>query len=508
MSKPFSIPYTWSLALGTFLLSLGVLFLGFLVDRSNFWQVLWNFSAAFAGYFLLIQVRMKSDKERKRRLLLPLIFFGLLLRLLLVFAFPLLSDDVYRFIWDGQLLRSGISPFAQLPAYYMETGQGVEGLSRELFSHLNSPAYHSIYPPIAQLVFTTATSLSPHSWWGAAVCMKLFLLAAEMGTLAIFWRLLKEWNLPLERLLLYWLNPLILVEIMGNLHFEGAMIFFLLLALWAFVQSRWLLAAVGFSFSVASKLLPLMFLPFLLVRLWRAGRSWPFWQFSLVFGILTSLLFAPLLLAGLAANFGSSLDLYFRKFEFNASLYYIAREIGYHQTGWNQIEKIGPAMGKVAAAIILGFAFVEALYQRSGLPNWRTFIRRVYERLFPSLLPVQWGIKPATWLSQPLANWLILPNLWLFSFCVYLLAATTVHPWYLSLPIVLCCFTNWRFPLLWSFLIVLTYTNYTSFPYEENYYLLAVEYLAVIVFFLYEWQRNYRIAASQRSAVWASQPLR
>jgi hypothetical protein len=34
-------------------------------------------------------------------------------------------------------------------------------------------------------------------------------------------------SLPRTNLLFYWLNPLIIVEIMGNLHFEGVMVFFL-----------------------------------------------------------------------------------------------------------------------------------------------------------------------------------------------------------------------------------------------------------------------------------------
>lgn len=491
MSRFLAIPYTWSLAVGAFLLSLGVLFLGFVVDRSNFWQVFIGFSLAFAGYLAIVRVRMTNHKHRKRRLLLPLVFFGLLLRLLLLFAFPLLSDDVYRFIWDGHLLRAGINPLSNLPAYYMEAEQAVGGLTPDLFALLNSPEYYTIYPPLAQAVFTVATSIAPNSWWGSAVLMKLFLLAAEIGTFYLLWQLLKAWSMPRERLLLYWLNPLILVEIMGNLHFEGAMIMFLLLALWALIQARWWLAGAAFALSVASKLLPLMFLPFLIVRLWRRGRSQAFWYFSMAFGGLCLLLFAPLLATGLSGNFGSSLELYFRKFEFNASLYYIAREIGYQQTGWNQIAVIGPALARGVAVFILLFAWVEALYRRSGANSWRIYAKEVYRKLFPSSLPLsRLATSPIKNKKKPV-NWQVLPSLWLFAFVVYLLGATTVHPWYLSLPIVLCCFSSWRFPLVWSFFIVLTYTNYTTVPYQENLYLLVLEYALVVLFFVYEaWKRG------------------
>ncbi|MEO0876545.1 MAG: hypothetical protein AAFY48_18235 [Bacteroidota bacterium] len=91
-------------------------------------------------------------------------------------------------------------------------------------------------------------------------------------------RLLRYWSLPEERVLWYALNPLIIVEVVGNLHFEGAMIFFLLLGLWALLRwkgsdNKWWLAisAVAMAMAVSSKLLPLLFFPFLIRRLgwWR-----------------------------------------------------------------------------------------------------------------------------------------------------------------------------------------------------------------------------------------------
>jgi hypothetical protein len=54
----------------------------------------------------------------------------------------------------------------------------------------------------------------------------------------------------------------------------------------------------------------------------------------------------------------------------------------------------------------------------------------------------------------------------------------------------LCCFTHWRFPLVWSFLIMLTYTNYLTEPYQENLWLVTVEYLAVAGFAFWESRRH------------------
>jgi hypothetical protein len=480
------------IGIGMLLLTAGVVYLGFEVNRTEFWSLFGAFVVAFMGYLLLV-FRPAPGQLRW------LIGLGILLRIALVFAFPLLSDDVYRFIWDGNLVTAGENPFAQLPAYYLEASNAVPGLTQELFDKLNSPDYYTIYPPVAQGVFTVAAWLSPDSWYGAAIVMKLFLLACELGSLWVMWQLfgarpqvqkrVKEHggsalgnsgNRPIDqqpKLLFYWLNPLILVEIMGNLHFEGAMVFFLLLTYYLLQRSKWVAAAAAMAASVASKLLPLMLLPLLIRRLTRSSEAstqvkrvlenvgdlviksywqtlWtnsrPFRVFSLAFGISCGLFFAPLLLSeGFLSGFSSSLELYQKKFEFNASLYYLARAYGYLDVGWNQIAVFGPWLAKASAAGILLLALLD---------------RR--------------------------SDWASLPVGWLWAFALYLLCATTVHPWYLSVPIMLCCFTRWRFPLVWSFLIMLTYTNYLTEPYRENLWLVSVEYLLVAGFAFWEWRRR------------------
>lgn len=446
------------LIIGGLLLSAGILFTAFGLDRTIGSQLMLAFLLSFAGYALLLSSSSSIQSQNFR----ALIGLGIALRLLLVFAFPTLSDDVYRFIWDGQLINAGINPFAQLPAYYLEAGHEVPGLTQALFNRLNSPDYYTIYPPVAQAVNTLAVYLSPNSWYGASVVMKFFLLAAELGTLWLLLRLLAHFALPQVRLLLYWLNPLVLVEIMGNLHFEGAMVAFLLLGFWGLIRSRWAQAATGFALSIASKLLPLMLLPFLVKRLW----SRLFWRFSTVLGLLLILLFLPLITSGFPANFGSSLDLYFRKFEFNASFYYLARAYGYWEIGWNQIARFGPLLAKLALISILIFALLEG------------------------------GFKRSKWASS--ASWKKLPEVWMWAFIIYLLCATTVHPWYLIVPLVLSVFTNWRFPLLWSALIMLTYATYLTDPYQEILWLVAIEYLVVAAFACWEWwQRGDEPTASR-----------
>ena len=63
--------------------------------------------------------------------------------------------------------------------------------------------------------------------------------------------------------------------------------------------------------------------------------------------------------------------------------------------------------------------------------------------------------------------------------CLYYFLSTTIHPWYLSLPLILSIFTKFRFAMVWSIAAFLSYSAYVSVPAEENLWLVALEYLLV-----------------------------
>ena len=231
------------------------------------------------------------------------------------------------------------------------------------------------------------------------------------------------------------------------------MIFFLLLGLWTLLRWKdsdntwWLVAsAVAMAMAVSSKLLPLLFFPFLIRRL-----GW--WRSVGYFGIVgTVLLFSwlPLYSQTFFENFGSSVNLYFRRFEINGSVYYFARWIGYQFSGFNLIRFIGPALAATVFLSIMSFSVLERIR----------------------------------------ADWQEVPSRWLVAISIYLFCATTVHPWYTALPLVLCLFTNYRWPILWSGLIVLTYINYSYAEYFENLWVVLFEYTLVFAFLLWEWRRE------------------
>ena len=415
--------------------------LGCVAGQSDFYIILPSYLLFFAGYIYIFRTAKEVD--------LPF-YFGLaiFLRLILLFAFPQLSDDIYRFVWDGRLVTHGHNPFTYLPAQIIEEGWANPWLNTALFEKLNSPNYFSIYPPVAQLTFTTAAWVFPNSLFGSAIVMKLFLLAFEAGTIWLLPKLLKLLNLPSKNALLYALNPLVIIEIMGNLHFEGAMVFFLLLGIYYLIKGRDVLSATALALSIASKLLPLLFLMFFIIRLGWARAL----KYFVIMGLVLLLLFAPLLNGFFIGNFGESLDLYFRNFEFNSSIFNVVKGIGFYFSGYNLISILGPLM----AAVTFFGIFSVALMEKGRM-----------------LVKEDWP-------------WQSLMYKMLFAICLYLALTPTVHPWYTILPLAISVFTRFRFTVLWSGLITLTYINYSYNPYWENLWIVGLEYSLVYAFALYE----------------------
>ena len=74
----------------------------------------------------------------------------------------------------------------------------------------------------------------------------------------------------------------------------------------------------------------------------------------------------------------------------------------------------------------------------------------------------------------------------LFAMTVYFFLSTTVHPWYLITPLFLSLFTRYRYMLVWSFLVILSYYTYSNPEFNENLWLVGVEYIIVIGYFGWE----------------------
>jgi alpha-1,6-mannosyltransferase len=363
-----------------------------------------------------------------------MLYTGIALRVVLLFSVPNFSDDIWRFIWDGRLSAAGIHPFAHIPDYYMENQVFPQGISPDLYQRLNSPHWHTVYPPVSQAVFWLAGRFFATSDYAAVVLIKWCLLMGELGVIGVLYR----WNLSAAAL--YALNPLVILETIGNAHFEGMMLFFLLAGIYAFQQRKDIWGALFMALSFATKLTPLLFLPLIWVHLgcWRGFRV------MLWFGLFSILLFLPLLDMEVARNMGSSIGLYFQKFQFNASFYYLIRAVGLVWIGRETGFQFGPWLSLVVLAAVLLIAYL--LYRKK--------ISFVDSLLFASFLQLS--------------------------------LSSTVHPWYVVLPFGIALLGEWRFPWLWTGLVALSYSHYQGGGLKENFLLIGLEYGVLWLFLVAE----------------------
>ena len=79
-----------------------------------------------------------------------------------------------------------------------------------------------------------------------------------------------------------------------------------------------------------------------------------------------------------------------------------------------------------------------------------------------------------------------LPEQMMWVWALYVLFATTVHPWYTIPLLVMSIFTHKQFAYVWTILIFFTYANYQFDGYSERLEVVAVEYIIVILIALYE----------------------
>ncbi|HNP08015.1 MAG TPA: hypothetical protein PKN99_10325 [Cyclobacteriaceae bacterium] len=425
----------------------GHTYLGYTLER-------FNHAALFPIYFLLFAVYLWILKKSDEHSIRFWLYVSFAARLCLLFSLPLLSDDFYRFIWDGRLLTQGINPFTELPSYYLSESKSIIGIDNQLFDHLNSQQYYSVYPPLAQFIFWVSVVLSPDSILGSVVIMRLFILAAEIGSIILLWKLTATLNTARKNVLIYALNPLVIIELTGNLHFEAIVIFFVLLTIYLLAQVKIWHAGFAFALAVMAKLLPLVLLPQFFTRL---GLRKSFF-FYLTVGITCLLVSLPFITNEMINGLGSGLGLYFGKFEFNASIYYIVREYGYLTKGYNIIQSVGWKLALISTLTILLISI------------WP--LRGLGKRILSSpetVLPIE---KMATTMV-----WVLL---------IYYLLATTVHPWYITSMVAFSALTRYRFAVIWSGLIFLTYSGYHRTGFEENLYLVALEYIVLIAYMVYE----------------------
>jgi hypothetical protein len=193
-----------------------------------------------------------------RSTLLLVIAFAVVFRLSIIFAPTYLSDDIYRYVWDGRVQAAGINPYRYVPS-----GPELAQLRDEtIYPKINRRDYaHTIYPPLAEVLFFLTTRVSEHITW-----MKLTMLGFEVIAVWAIAQLLTSFGLAQQHLLFYAWHPLIVWEFAGSGHIDAIAIAFIALAFLAWQRNKDFGAGFALACAVLIKLFPVVLFPLLLKR--------------------------------------------------------------------------------------------------------------------------------------------------------------------------------------------------------------------------------------------------
>jgi alpha-1,6-mannosyltransferase len=196
------------------------------------------------------------------RIVAPIVGFGVLFRLLLLPTPPVLSSDVFRYVWDGRVQAAGENPYLSTPASVATEREKQE----PLYQQQNRPFARTIYPPLAELAFRLVHRVAGDT----VTAMKALMFLGDLCTLALLLRLLTALELPRSRILLYAWHPLAVVESAGSGHVDALAVPGILLAVLLWQRGRTMGPGVALGTATLMKIFPIALLPaFFERRRWR-----------------------------------------------------------------------------------------------------------------------------------------------------------------------------------------------------------------------------------------------
>jgi hypothetical protein len=335
-----------------------------------------------------------------------IIILALFFRLLFLFRPPELSDDVYRYLWDGLQTLRGTNPYGLAPALV----KPLDAASAVLQQKINHPQFVTIYPPMSQIVFALGAAVSR-----SLIGLKITLVIFDMTACFIILKLLYAMELPAWRAALYAWHPLPVIEIAGSGHIDGVGILFFLVTLSILFskshpdlftagprsldplrqKGNSFIAGVLFTASVSIKFIPLVYFPVLL-----AAAAYPL---GMVSGFLAglALLWVPFFQD--LSHIFTTLTIYLQNWEFANFAFRILRNL--------------TSSGDNARMILASLFMICVLFFTVSFRISR--IGSVRGKSFPLLIKALYGITFGFLLFTPMLHpWYVLYIVGFFPFIV------------------------------------------------------------------------------------------
>ena len=234
-----------------------------------------------ASLLTLMATRVAQRTPTKRALWL-IFGIGFLLRIYVLLFDPLLSTDIFRYIWDGRVQAVGINPYRYFPAH--DTLAHLR--DAVIFPRINRADYAgTIYPPVAEFFFLMVTRIGEN-----VNVMRLALLGCEAVIVTIVILFLRRMERPTTRVVAYFWHPLPIWEVANNGHVDALAVALMMLGLWVALTGRAMRGAVMIALGILVK-------PYVAPALAPIWRPWD-WKMPLAVIAVIALCYFPYLSVG------------------------------------------------------------------------------------------------------------------------------------------------------------------------------------------------------------------
>jgi hypothetical protein len=243
-----------------------------------------EFEAAFFVAFALyagVTVWALRLRAFSSRALLASFAVATAMQAVLIFTPPTLSDDMYRYVWDGRVQAQGISPYRYPP----EAPELRILRDAPVWRFVNRKQAVTVYPPGAELAYALAWRIRPDS-------VRWFQMVMALGGLlagGLLVGLLRDMGRSAARVLIYLWSPLLAFETAHAAHVDGLLLPLLVGAWWARVRERDGLVGVLLGLATAIKFYPAILLP----ALWRPRHAQGRWRLPLAFLLTLAACYLP-----------------------------------------------------------------------------------------------------------------------------------------------------------------------------------------------------------------------
>ncbi len=363
--------------------------------RENTPAFLWTFFASFVFYALACALAVHLA-DLSQGALLAIFALGAVMMGVLLFTPPSLSDDMYRYIWDGRVQAQGISPYLYPP----DSDELRDLRDSAIWPKINRKSAVTIYPPLAEMMFAALWRLRPDN-------VRWFQGAMAAGSLLggyLLLRLLKELQLPTARLVIYLWSPLLIYETAHSAHLEGLVLPMLVFAWWMSIRGQHGLTGLFLGMATGLKLYP----AFLFPALWQRDKPGS-WRFPTAFFGVLMLAYLPYWLTNQSRVLGF-LPMYIR------DLFNVAPHIQLLHTIFKLAEIDWRSWTPLIGLLVLGFLGI-------------VMLARPPRDALGTLRRSAWIIAAYSLLSQNLFSWYMLWLLPLLAIFLWLPGKMVLNAW-------------------------------------------------------------------------------